>query len=117
MNHPITIRGFLFMLVVASSGNIAFAGVGLLGWEACENTSSGMQIPADDPVPVIQQDNDLTVVSSSPQVQSSVSAIYSTVNKLEINEASNPHVASEDCYFVKPIPIELLKIPIISPMD
>lgn len=113
MTYPPTIRTFLFLLVVASSGNIACAGVGLLGWEACENESAGMQIPPDDPIPVIQQDNDLTVVSSTPQVQSSLSAIYSTFSDLEITESSNPHVASEDCHFVKPIPIELLKIPII----
>lgn len=113
MTYPATIRIFLFLLVVACSGNIAFAGVGLLGWEACESKSSGMQMPPDDPIPVIEQDNDLTLVSSTPQIQSSLSAIYSTFNDLEIAESSNPHVASEDCQFVKPIPIELLKVPII----
>ena len=117
MIYSATIRTFLFLLVVASSGNIAFAGVGLLGWEACESNWSGMQIPPEDPIPTIQHEDDLTVVSSCTQHQSTASTICSDRNALELTKVSSPHFASEDCHFVKPIPLELLKVPITKFID
>jgi len=112
MITPLQIRLLLCLLFVASFGNLARAGVDLVSWEACVDQFD-QRVDPNQKTPVILQDSEDSIqVSSGFSGSSTPGFLWIPGDICDLEPESRPHVPSEDCLFVKPIPNALLKVPI-----